>query len=313
LQTCGWKKLQFENPKRLVGHEGEVISVTYSPDGEYIASGSRDGTVEIWRVATGEEVRTLGGHTDVVTSVSYSPNGEYIASGSWDGTVKIWRVATGEVVRTLTRRGFPAALSVAYSPNGEYIASGSMDGTVKIWRVSTGEEEEVRTLTGHTGPVFSVAYSPNGEYAASTSEDGRLIIWDVSTGNQVITLQGKRSVSFSPDGAAVASGMGRDILIWTNPAQRLFNQIASDPYSFSSNQLLLLYALFQFYLEQESLQRGGEIPLRSIQEALEMKYGQNVPWILDLVLSYRTLPTEIRELLNACFRVVDRRNPAYPV
>jgi WD40 repeat protein len=119
--------------KTLTGHSGQVYSLAYSPDGRYLASGSKDRTIKIWEVATGKELRTLTGHSGVVLSVAYSPDGRYLASGSQDKTIKIWEVATGKV-RTLTGH-YMTFWSVAYSPDGRYLASGSADKTIKIWRV----------------------------------------------------------------------------------------------------------------------------------------------------------------------------------
>ena len=76
--------------KTLTGHTDCVLSVTYSPDGKKLASGSYDGTVRIWDVGRGECERTLTGHTNWVLSVTYSPDGKKLASGSKDGTVRIW-------------------------------------------------------------------------------------------------------------------------------------------------------------------------------------------------------------------------------
>jgi WD40 repeat protein len=111
-----------------------VNSVAYSPDGRYLASGSRDKTIKIWEVATGKELRTLTGHSDWVRSVVYSPDGRYLASGSDDNTIKIWEVAMGKQLRTLAGHS-DIVFSVAYSPDGRYLASGSGDKTIKIWRV----------------------------------------------------------------------------------------------------------------------------------------------------------------------------------
>ena len=55
------------------GHTSAVTSVSFSPYGKYICSGSGDETVRLWNVDTGENIRTLNGHTSYVNSVSFSP------------------------------------------------------------------------------------------------------------------------------------------------------------------------------------------------------------------------------------------------
>ena len=84
----------------LEGHSDDVTSVSFSPDGQWIASGSRDNTVKVWSVESGECVTTLEGHSSDVRSVSFSPDGQWIASGSVDNTVKVWSVESGECVFT---------------------------------------------------------------------------------------------------------------------------------------------------------------------------------------------------------------------
>ena len=79
----------------LAGHEDWVVSVSFSPDGSRIVSGSRDKTVRIWDAATGVLLITLAGHEDVVESVSFSPDGYCVVSGSRDKNMCIWVVAKG--------------------------------------------------------------------------------------------------------------------------------------------------------------------------------------------------------------------------
>ena len=212
----------------LTGHTSGVTSVSFSPDGNTIASGSEGGTVRLWDVATTTQTRTLTGHTGSVTSVSFSPDGNTIASGSSDNTVRLWDVNTGLHLRTFTGHTRDVE-SVSFSSDGQTLASsgGSWDDTVRLWDVNTGRH--LRTLTGHTGAVYSVSFSPDGQTLASGSwKEVRL--WDVNTGSQISTLTGDRcgcqslqslhtgwvySVSFSPDGETLASGSSDDtVRLW---------------------------------------------------------------------------------------------------
>jgi len=201
--------------RTLKGHTRCVNSVSFSPDGSLLASGSGDGTIKLWRVADGLEVRTLTGHTNRVWSVSFSPDGSLLVSAG-SVAIKLWRVSDGSLVRTLT--GHTSVVrSVSFSPDGSLLASGSWDGTIKLWRVADGLE--VRTFTGHTDAVTSVSFSPDGRLLASGNNDKTIKLWRVSDGSLVRTLTGHtkwvQSVSFSPDGSLLASGSGDEtIKLW---------------------------------------------------------------------------------------------------
>ncbi len=73
-----------------------MYSVAYSPDGKCLASGSRDKTIKLWDVTTGNERATLKGHTGPVLSVNYSPDGRTLASVSLDKTIRLWEFPTGD-------------------------------------------------------------------------------------------------------------------------------------------------------------------------------------------------------------------------
>ena len=169
-----------------LGHSDRVESVSYSPIGGRIVTGSADNTVRIWDADTGDVVATITGHEHAILSVSYSPDGSHIASGSRDGTMRLWNAETGHAVKIIRTRG--AVMSVAYSPDGHRIATGSTDGTVRVWSALT--HKSVTTIKGHVGAVTSVVYRPDGHRIATGSADGTVRIWDALTYREVATIKG---------------------------------------------------------------------------------------------------------------------------
>ena len=200
----------------LEGHSHYVESVCWSPDGNYLASGSADKTVIIWDAKSGVCMLTLKGHSDLVKSVCWSPDGKYLASGSQDKTLIIWDAKSGEKLQTLEGHS-RSVRSVCWSPDGKYLASGLDDKTLIIWDARSGEK--LKTLEGHSFVVWSVCWSPDGKYLASVSWDKTVIIWDADSGQRLKTLEGHSdwvySVCWSPDGKYLASGSkDKTIKIW---------------------------------------------------------------------------------------------------
>ncbi|MFD9563810.1 WD40 repeat domain-containing protein, partial [Streptomyces sp. NPDC059994] len=74
----------------LTGHTANVSSVSFSPDGTTLATGSRDGTARLWDVSTGRPLHTLTGHTANVSSVSFSPDGTTLVTIGEDNTARLW-------------------------------------------------------------------------------------------------------------------------------------------------------------------------------------------------------------------------------
>ena len=210
----------------LTGHTGRINSISFSPDGHTLASGSSDNTVRLWDMDTRTEIGILDGHTAAVNSVSFSPDGRTLTSRSDDNTLRIWDVDTQMQIYTL--EGHTGSVeSVSFSPDGQTIASGGNDDIVRLWDVAT--QTEIGTLEGHTGYVSSVSFSPDGRILVSGSHDNTVRLWDVATQAEIGVLEGHtgwvNGVSFSPDGKTIASGgnkygdgrlghSGGDVRLW---------------------------------------------------------------------------------------------------
>src|SRR5262249_34677892 len=150
------------------GHEGAVSSLSFSPDGKTLVSGSYDRTVRLWERASGKEIGRLPTrHGTVVFSVAFSPDGKLLAVGCDNltgrpDTICLWAVATRkELPVTLGLNG--PVTSLAFSRDGKVLVSGGMDGNVYLWNIPAGRvlRECIWGRRWRT-PIQSVALSPDG-------------------------------------------------------------------------------------------------------------------------------------------------------
>lgn len=192
-------------------HDSWVRAVAWSPDGRYISSASKDGTVQIWEATNGRRVLVYHGHKADVFTVAWSSDGLHIASAGMDETLQVWEAFSGTHVCTRSLKS--AAQSVAWSPGAQFIATAGFE-SVSIWRFP--DLMPIATYGGHHGDSESIAWSPSGSYLASADSDGHVFVWDVVTGHNLLTYRDRPkaiyAVSWSPDELRIASA-GADSIV----------------------------------------------------------------------------------------------------
>jgi WD40 repeat protein len=127
-----WNAHTGERVATLEGHTEWVCQLTFSRDGQWLASAASDQAVRLWKTATWESAEPLRANSDEVHSIAFSPDGALLASGSKDGVVMLWDLraprATGGSV------ALPAHVqSVRALPGGRaVVAMSSLHGLSRI-------------------------------------------------------------------------------------------------------------------------------------------------------------------------------------
>ncbi|GHO50455.1 hypothetical protein KSX_86180 [Ktedonospora formicarum] len=196
-------------------HTANTYALAFSPDAHLLASGSFDGSITLWDVASGAPLWSVW-HTKGTNCLAFAPHGGMLASGGHDATVRIWDVRQGIHLQDLPHPG--PIFSLAWSPNGTLLVSGDFEGTLHWWEMRTPQVTTCqRARSGHSNWVRGLAFAPNGSTLASGSWDGTVKLWEVKSQCVRQTLVGHaervQSLAWSPDGQTLASG-GFDHMIW---------------------------------------------------------------------------------------------------
>ncbi len=256
LATTGQESTTvWKIPASNLTHKQELDELSFSTDGEYLATISKDFnstgrpvTVQVWHL-DGDTLRPdiprvhEGKTSNIVcdSSVVFSPNSEYLVS-LHEGVANVWEWKRGgppRVINVGTTSG-PAKLS--FSPSSKNLAtSGSQ---VSIWDLQSNNSKPLAVLGGYTGGfgVWGVSFSPDGKYLATATSDAAYVWdWQMNDKKAVIHLphkalvadgfkQRQSDVTFSSDGDYLATFAGNTVEVWkwqTKPSH-VFRNFAND-------------------------------------------------------------------------------------
>ncbi|MHC4494057.1 MAG: hypothetical protein ACYTDU_20885 [Planctomycetota bacterium] len=167
-------------------HAKGTTALARSADGKWLATGGRDGTVNVWGAQSGRNVRTLRGHKSRVNAIAFSRDGKRLLSASLDKTVRVWNARSGRLLHVLSgSRG--AVNAVAVEPRGKWIIAGGRDKRVRVW--SLAGPDRAQEVGQHGDIVYAVAVSPDGRWAYSASLDKTLRVWDAVTWTQADSIR----------------------------------------------------------------------------------------------------------------------------
>jgi len=231
-----WWKWEPWVVERTYQKEAAVTCGAFSGDGELLAFGCADGSVEVWDANGRGRHVSLSGHTGWVQSLAFPREGSRLLTASRDGTARLWDAKGGGLLHVFDP-GNGLVCAAALSPDGSRIVTGSWDGFDRIWNVSgpmagtrrssggsiamwdaaTGEKK--LSLGGHSDDVYSICFAPDGQRFMTTSADRTARIWDLATGKTLVVLAGHSAEvwagGFSPDGErAVTGGWDKSIRVW---------------------------------------------------------------------------------------------------
>jgi WD40 repeat protein len=219
FDSIGLFDLRSRQRVRTLYPKPGVVSIAFSPSGNWLVAGSRMGNknagftgfIQIW---SGPYWRPLGPYLAEqrgVSDLAFLPDGSRLAVAYTgpeileDGTVEFIDSTTWRDMRTLNTG---TALKIAFSPNGNFLATVPDRYATFVWNMKD-IKRQFTFRTSFTGGVSSLAFSPDNRLLATGTYDGTINLWSLDKGNLLASMKGGSvvgSLAFSPDGSLLASG-----------------------------------------------------------------------------------------------------------
>ncbi|KAK6903106.1 hypothetical protein I203_108368 [Kwoniella mangroviensis CBS 8507] len=177
----------------LQGHTSRIWSCTTSDSGSLITSGSGDGSIRFWDVASGECMNVLYGDGGDVYSVNWRPGREdQVVSASYDRILRSWDIETSKQLRTFSGHS-QSTLAVTFDYTGNMIASGSKDKHIRLWDAVGGTC--IKNIPGCLGEITSVEFDQQGRYLLAGCKDNSNRLWDLRMQRNIYRYTGHQNTS----------------------------------------------------------------------------------------------------------------------
>lgn len=167
-----------------LSHADTITQVSISPDGQYVATGSRDMNVKIWNLTTGTFLRSLSKHFEPINFVKFTQNGTKLMSSSQSGNVVVWNFPEGTLQKNFDKAdetGGGSLQNATLDPNERFLVSNGWSGGILIHNLLNNQLKRIETNTLASEQALLVLPNSNGALL-STSSSGQINVWDVTTG-----------------------------------------------------------------------------------------------------------------------------------
>ncbi len=177
----------------------EICALAFTPDGRRLAVGCEKGTIWLCDLAADYRIDALRGHSAGVYALLFCQDNTTLISSDNNGTLCLWSILSGKLLQTMQAHD-QQIRALALDPTETLLASGSHDQTIQLWDLrhllrtpglASDEIHPLRTLSGHSGALFSLTFS-TPTTLISSGQDETIRIWDTATGNCLQTLQADR-------------------------------------------------------------------------------------------------------------------------